>query len=78
LTDVLENGSQSAVTTTTHDLLVSRAREDLAEAQRIAERRSGRRGHNARKDLLTAEALVEELENGYVIARMFLSLHMPT
>ncbi|KAH8835834.1 P-loop containing nucleoside triphosphate hydrolase protein [Flagelloscypha sp. PMI_526] len=75
LTAVLENGSQKDLRGTTHNLLVSRAREELDEARRIAERRSGRRGHDARKDLLVAEAKLADLEKGteYVLA-----IHRPS
>lgn len=45
---------------------LSRARQELQEAQKIASRRSGARGNDARKHLLVAEAKVAEAEARYV------------
>jgi hypothetical protein len=57
-----------------HELLLSRARDALDMAQKIATKRSGQRGHTARQDLLAAEAALATLQaqdpQTYVTASM--------
>ncbi|KAF8881791.1 P-loop containing nucleoside triphosphate hydrolase protein [Infundibulicybe gibba] len=62
LMDGYEASSPSAIAQVVHAIRLSRARDELEEAEKIAQRRSGTRGSEARKQLLKAEANVSSLE----------------
>jgi ATP-binding cassette subfamily F protein 3 len=57
------SSSASAIAEAVFTVRLSRARHEAEEARKIAQRRSGARGSEARKQLLKAEASVEELED---------------
>ncbi len=64
LTAALEHKTDSTkIVSTVRLLQVEKAKQELAEAQLIASRRSGARGAKARQVLIEKEKAVEEAEN---------------
>lgn len=55
------------ISTALATVLLSRAKEELREAQKLAARRSGARGAEARKQLLVAEANEVEATARFVL-----------
>jgi len=62
LLKALESLSTSAIAEAVFSIRLSRAKDEVEEARKIALRRSGTRGSEARKRLLKAEAVVAEYE----------------
>ncbi|KAF8314433.1 P-loop containing nucleoside triphosphate hydrolase protein [Clavulina sp. PMI_390] len=56
LSEAINNASPRKISFALANVLLSRAKEELREAQKLASRRSGARGADARKALLVAEA----------------------
>ena len=63
LSAVLEEKAESKkIVSTVRELQLAKAKQDLAEAQLVAARRSGARGLKARQVLIENEKAVEEAE----------------
>ena len=58
-----QSTSEAAFNVAIHRILVSRAETNLCNAQKIASKRSGQRGHTARQALLTAEAELASIQS---------------
>lgn len=61
-----EKSDPKKIITTVRSLQVEKAKQELAEAQLIAARRSGARGAKARQVLIEKEKAVEDAQRRYV------------
>ena len=66
LLKAFESTSITAIAEALFFIRLSRAKDEAEEARKIAQRRSGTRGSEARKQLLKAEAIVSEYEERLV------------
>lgn len=62
LNEAVESTSSLETQRTLYALRLKRRQDELVEARKVAERRSGTRGKEAREDEIKAEARVKEAE----------------